>query len=223
MYKTRLLFEKSGAAAYISHLDLMQAIQRSMCRAKLPVRYSEGFNPHIKLSILVPLSTGFASRCELCDFELLEPVAADDLIARLNRSFPAGIRALAVCGTSRSVSAIAWCEYEISWPEGDAARAAEAFAGAPLRVEKRSKRGTKEISVQDYVRAIAFECRDGARVCRATLQAGDDPLNPAYITTALMQAGILPEDIAVQYTRLSVLMADGTDFTQEVCDEKDKL
>ncbi|NCB05536.1 MAG: DUF2344 domain-containing protein [Clostridia bacterium] len=221
MYKTRLLFEKSGAASYISHLDLMQAIQRSMCRAKLPVRYSEGFNPHIKLSILVPLSTGFGSRCELCDFELLEQMEPNELISRMNKAFPSGIRALAVCGTERSVAAVAWCGYEIVWNEGDAAAANAAFSGPPLLVEKRSKRGTKEIAVQDYVRAIEFEQHADKLICRATLKAGDDPLNPIYITGALQQAGVLSVDAVAEYTRTSVLLSDGSNFVQEAAIEEE--
>ena len=70
MFKMRILFEKKDDAAYISHLDLMKVLQRSFCRAKLPVKYSEGFNPHICMSILSPLSTGYRSRYELCDLEL---------------------------------------------------------------------------------------------------------------------------------------------------------
>ena len=70
MYKVRIAFQKDEPACYISHLDLMKALQRSLRRAGLPARYSEGFNPHIVLSILVPLSTGYRSRYELCDFDL---------------------------------------------------------------------------------------------------------------------------------------------------------
>ena len=48
MYKVRLQFSKQGGAAYISHLDLMKTLQRSFCRAKLPVRYSKDL---IRISI----------------------------------------------------------------------------------------------------------------------------------------------------------------------------
>ena len=47
MFKVRIKFEKNEYSAYISHLDLMNTLQRSLVRAKLPVRYTEGFNPPI--------------------------------------------------------------------------------------------------------------------------------------------------------------------------------
>ena len=70
MDKLRLRFEKTGRAVYISHLDLMATMQRAFARAGLELKYSEGFNPHPLISILLPLSVGTASRCELMDFRL---------------------------------------------------------------------------------------------------------------------------------------------------------
>ena len=54
--KLRLRFEKTGRAIYISHLDLMRTMQRVFLRADCPLKYSEGFNPHALISILLPLS-----------------------------------------------------------------------------------------------------------------------------------------------------------------------
>ena len=70
MDKLRLRFSKTGRAIYISHLDLMAAMQRAFARAELPLKFSEGFNPHPQISILLPLSVGTASVCELMDFRL---------------------------------------------------------------------------------------------------------------------------------------------------------
>ena len=58
MDKLRLRFEKTGRAVYISHLDLMQTMQRAFARAEYDLKYSEGFNPHPQISILLPLSVG---------------------------------------------------------------------------------------------------------------------------------------------------------------------
>ena len=88
MFKVRIKFEKNEYSAYISHLDLMNTLQRSLVRAKLPVRYTEGFNPHIYLSILVPLSTGYQSQCELADFDLTTDTLPEDLAHRLNGVLP---------------------------------------------------------------------------------------------------------------------------------------
>ena len=90
MDKLRLKFTKTARAVYISHLDLMRTLQRVFFRAGLPLRYSEGFNPHARISIVLPLSVGTASRCEYLDFWLTEDVPLETIPARLNASMPEG-------------------------------------------------------------------------------------------------------------------------------------
>ena len=83
MDKLRLRFEKTGRAVYISHLDLMATMQRAFSRAGYRLQYSEGFNPHPLISILLPLSVGTASVCELMDFRLREEADLPTLPERL--------------------------------------------------------------------------------------------------------------------------------------------
>ena len=66
----RALFEKTGNAAYISHLDLMRLFQRAFKRAGLPLTHTQGFNPRPSVSIALPMSLGVESHCELLDFSL---------------------------------------------------------------------------------------------------------------------------------------------------------
>ena len=66
----RLLFEKTGSAVWMSHLDLMRLFQRAFKRAELPLTHTQGFNPRPSVSIALPLSVGVESVCELLDFDL---------------------------------------------------------------------------------------------------------------------------------------------------------
>ena len=68
MAKLRMKFIKEEQAAWISHLDLMRTFQRCFLRAGLTVKHSQGFHPHPLMSILLPLSVGQSSVCELLDF-----------------------------------------------------------------------------------------------------------------------------------------------------------
>ncbi len=212
MYKVRLLFEKLEPACYTSHLDLMKALQRSLRRAGLPVRYSEGFNPHIVLSILIPLSTGYRSVCELCDFELTCDDMPPDLVPRLNRVFPLGLRAIHAGPAVRPVSQAAACEYEIRWHGVCCAQQVLTALSDALCVEKRSKRGSKQVDVRSYLKSFDAADREGDTICRCVVQAGEDPLNPAYLTLALTQSAVLPQDVATTYTRCAILDANGKEF-----------
>ena len=51
----RIKFKKTGRLKYISHLDLCRTMQPAMIRAKIPLWYTEGFNPHPKMVFAQPL------------------------------------------------------------------------------------------------------------------------------------------------------------------------
>ena len=211
MFKVRLKFSKTGAAAYTSHLDLMKMLQRSFVRAGLPLRYSEGFNPHICMSILVPLSTGYESRCELCDIELTCDEMPEGLVDKLNAAFPRGIRALDAIPAVRKPRDVARCVYQLTMPAGDTEAMAELFRN-PVMLDKRSKRGIKEVDICPYIREISFEAAGEKVLCRTVLDAGNDPLNPLYITRALQKAGLMGEDAVVTYLRQEILDENGEIF-----------
>lgn len=204
MFKMRFCFEKNGAAAYISHLDLMKALQRSFVRAGLPVKYSQGFNPHIEMSIVVPLSTGYETRCDLCDLDLVVDELPDNFVESLNAVMPRGMKVLHAGTADRPVREIAYCSYEIILPKGDA-DAMKTLFEQPVTLEKRSKRGRREVNLQDYIKQLEFAAEGENTVCRCILTAGNDPLNPMYLTQALKNAGLVEEDATAKYIRTGIL------------------
>ena len=76
---------------YISHLDLMRLFMRAMRRADLPLKMTEGFNPHPKFSIKRALKLGLESENEEASVVLKEPISPEDFKERLQRQLPEGI------------------------------------------------------------------------------------------------------------------------------------
>ena len=76
MEKIRIALKKGEAIKYVGHLDFGRAIERALRRAKLPVAYSVGFNPHMRLSFGPALGVGIASEAEYVDVEMTESVDA---------------------------------------------------------------------------------------------------------------------------------------------------
>ena len=204
MYKLRFCFEKNGPAAYISHLDLMKALQRSFVRAGLPVKYSQGFNPHIEMSIVVPLSTGYETRCDLCDLDLVVDELPENFVSSLNAVMPWGMKVLHAGPADRPVREIACCSYEISLPDGDT-DAMKALFEQPVLLEKRSKRGRKEVDLREYIRQLDFVAEGDKTLCRCVLLAGNDSLNPMYLTQALKNAGLVEQEAVAKYVRTGIL------------------
>ena len=76
---------------YISHLDLMRLFMRALRRADLPIKMTEGFSPHPKISIKRALKLGLESDNEEASFVLRKPLDPEDFKERLQRQLPEGI------------------------------------------------------------------------------------------------------------------------------------
>lgn len=87
-----VVFEKGFALRHIGHLDLMRTIQRALRRSGLPIRYSNGFNPHIQLSFAAPLSVGVVGLREVMDVPMEESCKPEQFAETLNRSLPSCLR-----------------------------------------------------------------------------------------------------------------------------------
>lgn len=92
MAKISFIFAKKGAMKYISHLDLMRLFMRALRRAELPVKMTQGFSPHPKISIKRALKLGVESESEEATFALSRPLGADEFTERLQSQLPEGIR-----------------------------------------------------------------------------------------------------------------------------------
>lgn len=89
-------FQKTGAASYISHLDLMRAMQRTFRRGKLPIKYSQGFHPHAILSFATALPVGMESHAEYMELELTTVCSTEEILQAFKEAVPPGIEALQV-------------------------------------------------------------------------------------------------------------------------------
>ena len=83
---------------YISHLDLMRLFMRAMRRAELPLKMTEGFSPHPKLSLKRALKLGIESEQEEASIVLRFPVIPEDFKNRLQKQLPEGIQVKDVQG-----------------------------------------------------------------------------------------------------------------------------
>ena len=107
----RALFQKTGNAVYISHLDLMRLFQRAFKRAGLPLTHTQGFNPRPSVSIALPLSLGVESQCELLDFELeTDTFSNEDICTRLNQALVEGVHVLSVYSGGGKIKNLAYLD-----------------------------------------------------------------------------------------------------------------
>ena len=189
----RILFEKTGNAVYISHLDLMRMFQRAFKRAGLNLKHTQGFSPRAMVSIALPLSVGVESRCEILDYELVDQeLSFDEIKDRLNRALPAGVKVLLVYDSLRKprdlthLDVAIRLEYDNGVPEGTMDAIRELFARESVIVTKRGKIGSVDqdiipmISQLDISAVSHQELELTARIC-----AQNPSLNPQQMVTAI--------------------------------------
>ncbi len=93
VFRHRVTFSKTGDARFLSHRNTMDVLERAIRAAGLPARYSEGFNPHMKLSMGPALALGLESRHEVFDVEGIAPFPSD-AAERIGEKLPPGIAIL---------------------------------------------------------------------------------------------------------------------------------
>lgn len=218
MDKLRLLFEKTGRAAYISHLDLMRTMQRAFLRAALPLKYSEGFNPHAQISMLLPLSLGHESLCELMDFRVGADCDIEAMAGQLTAALPEGIRVLRVYEPERKGKELKWLRVRgrLDYDAGQSAETAAAleafFAREALVILRRTKRGEGESDIRPAIRELHAVSKPEGIELDAVVSAQEPTLNPELLVSALRQ--LEPElapDFA-HFTRVAVYDAEMRPF-----------
>ncbi len=212
--KLRLRFSKTGRAVYISHLDLMQTMQRAFSRAGLALKYSEGYNPHPLISIALPLSVGAGSLCELMDFRLREDVPLAELPARLTAALPEGVEVLEAYEPERKCAEIKWLrvkgrfEYDGREPDLLLEPLRDFFSRDSIVISRKTKRGVGESDIRPAIRSIAFSAGEDAVLLEALISAQEPTLNPELLAEALRQLepGLAPD--FAKFTRIETYDRD---------------
>jgi radical SAM-linked protein len=92
MQRLRIRFSRGEEIKYISHLDLLRLWQRALVRAGIPLAYSEGFSPHPRMSLAVPLALGVTGEAELMDIYLAKWASPHTFTAAMARQLPLGVK-----------------------------------------------------------------------------------------------------------------------------------
>lgn len=95
-------YSKLDGAEFISHLDTLRHLQKIIIRAKIPMEYSKGYNPHMLIYLSAPLGVGIKSMAEYCAVET--NADAQDFLTKFNKFAPNGFRCLTCFTTEKKVN-----------------------------------------------------------------------------------------------------------------------
>lgn len=202
----RIMFKKTGNMQYISHLDLVRTMMRTVMRAGMPLWYSEGFNPRPKLTFATPMSVGLQSQCELLDIKINQDVCTESLKNALNANLTDEIYVTDVYFPVRKLSELAYSSYIIKIHTscaGDAlaCRINTLLSSSPVTVLKKSKAGDRNTDISDCIKSVNTVF-DGSDIVIETVlcSSSADFINPEYIITFLKnECGILSGPLDTEY------------------------
>jgi len=161
IFPVRIRFEKAGKMRFLSHHELMRLFERAVRRSGIPVRMTEGFNPHPVLSFPTALGIGIESLDEVMELELSTWVAPNQLREKLSAQLPEGIRIRSAEPFLRKDrSFVDFVEYEVDVPGqtgGIEGRKSAFLERKEHRVVRDLGDRRKEVDVRPYVMDIEHE------------------------------------------------------------------
>ncbi|MEG1886985.1 MAG: TIGR03936 family radical SAM-associated protein, partial [Oscillospiraceae bacterium] len=174
---------------FVSHLDMNRYMSRIIKLARIPVWFTEGFNPHIYITFALPLSLGFDSECECVDFKIIQDDFDDKkIIDAINAVATGGIEFFKVGEPQMKPSAIQYAEYNIEFDceAAQISRFLEFLKNEHIIVSKKGKKGKiTEIDMAEKIKSVnIFE--DGIiTTVKMILPAGStENFNPNLLTMA---------------------------------------
>ncbi len=213
----RFRWGRRGLRRFLSHLDNVRVMERALRRSGLPVSYTQGFHPHMKISFGPPLTLGYTSSAEYFDLHLDRP-AQLDLVDKLNASLPDGyyiISTKGVINTKTSLSGkINRAVYELtvdrdpSYPE----KINALLERDTIEIQRVGKDSTKTVDIRPALYACTWqeESEDDPNQAKLILELGVGQAGYARPTEVMLTAGIADEqDVpALAFHRREMLYID---------------
>ena len=198
----RVKFKKVGRLQYISHLDLVRTMNKIVVRAKLPLWYTEGFNPKPKMVFAAPLSIGTESQTEFVDIRLSEHIEPDLAVRALNRNLTEEMQALEAYYPTSKLSDTVLVKTDGVTP-ALAKKCEEALLSERVEVIKKAKSGDMvTLDIRPLIKSVSCAL-DGEMLRLSCVLSADQSrfLNPELVVKALRKyCGILSNpDLTKEY------------------------
>lgn len=193
----RIWFKKMGMSRYVSHLDLMRAMTRAIRRAKVPLWYTEGYNPHPYMTFSLPLSLGMESLCESMDIRIEGESTNEEIFDMLGGSMPPGIEIISVDEPVYDQKYICFGEFDVFFDCGKNAESVKALIEEMLSqdeliVQKLGKKGRhkvlKDINLIEFIKSYTVSSLGERVKLTITLPAGSTTnVNPSLLADEIVR------------------------------------
>ena len=212
MQRLRFRYAKRGRLRFTSHRDFSRAFERAIVRARIPMAYSSGFNPHPRISYAGASPTGAASEAEYLEIGLARATDPADVLAALDEALPPGLDVLEVvvsAGGSLAdlLEASVWRTRIPGLSPDSAARAVATFLAADeVPVQRMMKKGLRTFDCRSAVIALTASPSGEADECAIldmVLRHGTPSVRPDDVLAGLSVMAGLEAAAAPLHERLA--------------------
>ncbi|WP_344155478.1 TIGR03936 family radical SAM-associated protein [Nocardioides koreensis] len=206
--RLRVRYAKRGRLRFTSHRDFSRAFERAVFRARVPMAYSSGFNPHPRISYAGAAPTGSASEAEYLEIALAEVVTPDSIHVALEESLPDGLDILEVVESpggslADRLEASRW-SLEIATPVEEAEGAVERFlATESVPVQRMTKKGMREFDCRAAVVSLGAAAHERGACLDLVLRHTVPAVRPDDVLTGLAAVSGLAAGESPLLTRLA--------------------
>jgi Uncharacterized protein conserved in bacteria len=216
-------FSKEGYIKFISHLDMLRLFKRSFKRAGIKLQYSQGFNPHPKMSFAQPLSLGYTSSCEYLEFETMESHSTEEIRRLLESMMPEGVEIIKceeLAAEGKALAALTEeASYEIRIPVKDITKlknpstlAEDYLSRESITIKKLQKKSRKEIeiNIRPMIKSLKSIVDNNNIMLNARLSAGStENLSPEILLSTFCKFADIDYDRAdIQLNRTGIYFID---------------
>jgi radical SAM-linked protein len=206
--RLRVRYAKRGRLRFTSHRDFSRAFERAVFRARIPMAYSSGFNPHPRISYAGAAPTGSASEAEYLEIGLAEVVQPDSVRAQLEEALPDGLDILEVVESpggslADRLEASRWTLL-VDAPVGETQAAVERFlATESVSVERMTKKGLREFDCRAAVVSLRAEAHERGASLDLVVRHTVPAVRPDDVLTGLTAVSGLAVGESPLLTRLA--------------------
>lgn len=211
--KYRIKFEKIDRLRFIGHLDLLKLMQRTVQRSRLPIAYSNGFNPHQIMSFASPLALSVESVSEYLDIELLEDLDETEILNRLNNSMPNGLKVLQVKKLKESdksaASLLRAADYSVKVKEdvpNIKEKIDETLQKESILVMKKTKSSNAETDIKEDIFELSYD-EENDSIFMKISTGSQKNIKPEIVIN-----GIFGKDVKISIKRLEMYYEKDGEF-----------
>ena len=211
--RLRVRYAKRGRLRFTSHRDFSRAFERAIVRARVPMAYSSGFNPHPRISYAGASPTGAASEAEYLEIGLSTRVEPADVLAALDEALPDGLDVMEVVESSGGslsdlLEASLWRTTVPGLAPAEAAQAVSDFLAAEeVLVERMTKKGMRTFDCRAAVVSMTSASRAGSdgecAILEMVLRHGTPSVRPDDVLAGLRSLAGLEAGSAPLHERLA--------------------